>query len=85
MKIKDTLIVKHGDKVMFEMIFMGSTQTQHLFSKLEDIVKPGEDAILWNEGVGTLSFIPIKNKHNFIQLEENKWELDVEPIEEGDL
>jgi hypothetical protein len=85
MKLKDRLIVKHKDTVIDELVYMASVQTQHLFSKPENIVGPDQKAILWCGDVGTTSMIPIKTKHNFIQLEEGLWELDVEPIEKGDL
>jgi hypothetical protein len=41
--------------------------------------------VLWSGEVGATAFTPIKKKHNFIQLDENYWELDIEPIESGDL
>lgn len=85
MKLKDTLLIKHGNKVVVEMLYIASTQTQHLFSKPENIVGITEKAVLWSGEVGTTSFIPIKKKHNFIQLDKGSWELDIEPIESDDL
>ncbi len=85
MKLKDRLFIKHGINIIFEMVYMGSTQTQHLFSKPEHLVGPEEKAVLWCGEVGATSFTPIKKKHAFKQLKESEWELDVEPIEEGDL
>ena len=85
MKLKDKLLIKHGNEVVYEMVYMSSTQTQHLFSKPEHLVGPEEKAILWCGEVGTRSFTPIKKKHAFKQLKENEWELDIEPIEAGDL
>jgi hypothetical protein len=79
MKLKDTLIVKHKDKEIFKMIYMASTETQHLFSKPESIVE------LSDGEVGAIEFTPIKKKHNFVQLEENLWELDMELINKNDL
>jgi hypothetical protein len=85
MKTKDILIIKHGDNIVKEMIYMASTQTQYLFSDIENLVGVNDKAILWAGDVGTTKFLPIKKKHNFIQVNENNWELDVESIESGDL
>jgi len=85
MKLKDKLLIKHGSKLVYEMVYIASTQTQHLFSKPENLVGITEKAVLWSGEVGATAFTPIKKKHNFIQLDENYWELDIEPIESGDL
>ena len=85
MKTKDVLIIKHGTNVVKEMIYLASTNTQHLFSNVEDLVGVNEKAILWVGDVGTTKFLPIKKKHNFKQVNENDWELDVAPIETDDL
>jgi hypothetical protein len=85
MKIKDILIIKHGNNVVKEMVYLASTQTQHLFSDIENLVGVNKKAILWAGDVGATKFLPIKKKHNFIQVNENKWELNVEPIEVDDL
>jgi hypothetical protein len=79
MKLKDTLIIKHKDKEISKMIYIASTKTQHLFSKPESIVE------LSDGEVGAIEFTPIKKKHNFVQVEENTWELDMEPIDKNDL
>jgi hypothetical protein len=81
----DKLIIKHGDKTIKEMVYLASTQTQHLFSNEVDLVGPDKKAVLWAGNVGTTSFIPIKKKHNYKQINENTWELDLEPIDSGDL
>ena len=85
MKLKDILTLKHRDIEISKMIYMASTETQHLFSKPESIVGLGEKAILWSGEVGAVEFTPIKKKHNFVQVEENTWELDFEPIDKNDL
>ena len=85
MKIKDKLIIKHKDSLVTEMVYMASTKTQHLFSKSESIVGPGQDCILWNGEIGAVEFLPIKIKNNFVQVNEDTWELDVEPIDKKDL
>ena len=85
MKTKDILIVKHINDPVMELVYMASTQTQHLFSKKENIVNGDEKAILFVSDIGTTSLIPINKKHNFIQLDENTWELDIEPIDKDDL
>ena len=85
MKTKDILIIKHGSDVVKEMVYLASTQTQHIFSNIEDLVGVNEKAILWVGDIGTIGFVPIKKKHNFIQVAEKTWELDVEPIVEGDV
>lgn len=85
MQLRDKLKVKRRDKVVLNMVYVASTQTQHLFSKPESIVEVEEKAVIWNEGVGAVEFIPIKKKHNFIQVDENTWELDIELIDKDDL
>lgn len=85
MKIKDKLLIKTGDETVMKLVYITSIQTQHFFSKPEDIVHPPNEAILWVGDIGVTSFIPIKKKHNFIQLNDDTWELDVEPIEMNDL
>jgi hypothetical protein len=79
MKLKDILTLKHKDKELSKMIYIASTKTQHLFSKPESIVE------LSDGEVGVIEFTPINKKHNFVQVEENTWELDMEPIDKNDL
>ena len=85
MKIKDRLIIKHQSQIVKEMVYLASTQTQHLFSETGDLVGINEKAILWAGDIGTSKFLPIKKKHNFKQINENTFELDVEPIDSDDL
>jgi uncharacterized radical SAM superfamily protein len=85
MKLKDTLVVKHGNVIIEEMIYLASTEKQHLFTLKENIVKTGEKATIIAGDIGAKSFIPIKKKHNFIQIDSDKWELDVEFIDINDL
>ena len=85
MKIKDKLVIKHKDRLVTEMVYMASTKTQHLFSKPESIVGSGQNCILWNGEIGAVEFTPIKIKHNFVQVNEDTWELDIEPIDGNDL
>ena len=85
MNTLDKLIIKHKDVTIKEMIYLASTQTQHLFSDKINLVGPEKQATLWVGDVGTTEFLPIKKKHNFIQVNENTWELDFEPIERNDL
>lgn len=85
MKTNDKLLIKEGDKSVMELIYITSTHTQHLFSKPEHIVHPPDKAILWVNDTGTVEFFPVRKEHNFIQLSENTWELDIEPIEKDNL
>lgn len=85
MKFKDTVIIKHGDEVIKTFVYLTSNQTQHLFSEVSDLVGANEKAILWVGEIGTTRFLPIKKEHNYKQINENTWELDVEPIKSGDL
>lgn len=86
MEINNKLLVTIGDKTIMEMVYIASTQTQHLFSRPEDIVYPPNEAVLWGEnGIGTTSFISIKKEHNFIQLDQNTWTLDIEKIDKHEL
>lgn len=85
MKIKDKLIIKHKDDTIKEMVYISSTQNQHLFSEEKDIVGVDSSAILWAGEVGTTKFLPIKKKHDFIKIDENTWSLDIEPINSNDL
>ena len=86
MKINDKLLINHGDDNVMELIYMGWNQTQYLFSKPDNIVHFPEKAVLWaTYDMGTTEFISIKKEHNFIQLSENTWELNIEPIEMNDL
>lgn len=86
MKTNDKLLIKSGDDSVMEMIYMGCTQTQYLFSKPENIVHFPEKAVLWaTYDMGTTEFIPIKKEHEFVQLSESTWELDIEPIEQDNL
>lgn len=52
MKIKDKLIIKHKDNTIKEMVYISSTQNQHLFSEEKDIVGVDSSAILWAGEVG---------------------------------
>ena len=79
MKLKDILTLKHKDKELSKMIYIASTKTQHLFSKPESIVE------LSDGEMGAIEFTPIKKKHNFVQVNENTWELDMESIDQNDL
>ena len=85
MNKKDKLILKHKDVTFQEMVYLASTQTQHLFSKESDLVGVNQQAVLWAGDIGTTQFFAIKKKHNFIQLNETTWELDINPIEKDDL
>jgi hypothetical protein len=85
MNKKDKLLIKHKDTTVQEMVYIASTQTQYLFSKESDLVGIEEKAILWAGDIGTTRFLPIKKKHNFIQLNETTWELNVDIIEKDDL
>lgn len=86
MKTNNKLLIKTGNEVVMEMVYIASTQEQHLFSKLENVVYPPDKAVLWGDnGIGTTSFVPIRKKHNYIKLDDDTWELDVEPINVGDL
>ena len=85
MKLKDKLIIKHKDEIVKEMVYMASTQTQHLFSSIEDLVGINDTAVLWAGDTGAKKFLPINKKHNFIQINETTCELDIEPIDKNDL
>ena len=86
MKPKDKLLIKHGNDLVMELYYLTSIQTKHFFCKEEDIVGKGQQGIIWiNEDYGSSAFIPIKKKHSFIQIDQTTWELDVEPIDIGDL
>tara|TARA_R110000868_G_scaffold2532_1_gene18312 strand:+ start:481 stop:630 length:150 start_codon:yes stop_codon:yes gene_type:complete len=46
---------------------------------------PPESAVLWVGDIGAISFVPIKKKHNFVEVSSNIWKLNIENIEIGDL
>ncbi len=75
MKIKDTLIIKNGDEVIKEFVYLASTGTQHLFS----------DESGWVGEIGTTLFLPVKKENDYKQIDDNTWELNVEPIKSEDL
>lgn len=85
METNNKLLVTIGDKTIMEMVYIASTQTQHLFSRPEDIVHSRNEAVLWGEEIGTKSFIPIRKEHDFIQLDETTWTLDIEKIDKHEL
>ena len=85
MELKDKLTVLHKDMVIKELVYLTSTCTQHLFFQERELVSPPESAVLWVGDIGAISFVPIKKKHNFVEVSSNIWKLNIENIEIGDL
>ena len=85
MKNRDSLIIKHKDKIVDVLICMESTHKQYLFCKPKHIVGTYDNSTLWVEDIGSSRFLPINKKHNFVEVYDGIWELDIEPIDKNDL
>lgn len=85
MKLLDKVNITHSGNFVTQLIYVAETKNQYLLSKPENIVSKGEKAILFNGDTAATEFLPIKKIHNFIQVDEDLYELDIEPINESDL
>ena len=90
MKIKDKILLKHGDNIFDEVFYISETTTQYLLTSEKNIVDISdsddiEGVILVSGNIGVTKFTPVKKLHNFVRVDENTYELDIEPIEQGNL
>ena len=73
------------EKEVKRMLYIGEVKLQYLLMKEEDIAGADDMALLRVGVVRAKAFNPIRKKHNFVQVDENTYSLEISNIDAKDL